>query len=59
MVNAKVWDPSKAADEVDLSLPGIGLHQKESIQPAFEGNIGDILIVFSVRVHSSPMLSSM
>jgi hypothetical protein len=51
MVNAKVWDPSKAADEVDVSLPGIGLHQKESTQTTFEGKIGDVLIIFSVRGH--------
>jgi hypothetical protein len=51
MVNAKVWNPSKATDEVDVSLPGIGLHQKESRQPAFDSNIEDILIVFSVHVH--------
>jgi hypothetical protein len=29
MVNAKVWDPSKATDEVDVSPPGIANHQKE------------------------------
>jgi hypothetical protein len=59
MVNAKVWDPSKAADEVDVSLPDIGLHQKDSRQTTFKGKIGDILIVFPVRVPSSPLLSSM
>jgi hypothetical protein len=59
MVHAKVWDPSKATDEVDISPPGIGLHQKESRQPAFDNDIGDILIILSVRVHSSPLLSSM
>jgi hypothetical protein len=51
MVNAKVQDPGKAADEVDVSPPGIGLHQKEQRQPTFGDNIGDILIIFSVCVH--------
>jgi hypothetical protein len=59
MVNAKVWDPSKATYEVDISHSGIGLHQKESKQPTFDNKIRDVLIVFSVCVHSSPLLSSM
>ncbi|KAJ7913986.1 hypothetical protein B0H13DRAFT_1873448 [Mycena leptocephala] len=51
VVNAKVQDPSKAINEVDISPPGIGLHQKESRQPAFHNNIEDILIIFSVCFH--------
>jgi hypothetical protein len=51
MVNAKVWDPSKAIDEVDVSLLGIGCNQKESRQSTFDGNIGDILVIFSVCFH--------
>jgi hypothetical protein len=50
MVNAKVWDPSKATDEVDVS-PGIGFYQKESRQPTFDNKFEDIFIVFSVCVH--------
>jgi hypothetical protein len=53
MHGIKVWNPSKTTDEVDVSLPGIGIHQKEQRQPAFNGNIGDILIVFSVCAHGS------
>jgi hypothetical protein len=49
----------KATDEVDASPPGIELNQKESRKPTFDDKIGDILIVFSVCVHSSPLLSSM
>jgi hypothetical protein len=51
MVNAKVWDPSKAADELDISPPGIANHQKEQRQPTFSHNVRDILIISSVRVH--------
>jgi hypothetical protein len=51
MVHAKVWDPSKATHEVDISHSGIGLHQKESRPLAFGRNVEDILIIFSVCVH--------
>jgi hypothetical protein len=52
MVNAKVQDPSKIADEVDISPPGIGIHQREWKQRAFDGNGGDVLVLFSVGVIS-------
>jgi hypothetical protein len=51
MVDAKVRDPGKAADEIDISPPGIEIHQTEQRQPTFDGNIGDVLVVFSVCVH--------
>jgi hypothetical protein len=53
MANAKVQDPNKTTDEVDISPSGIANHQKEQKQPAFDGNIGDLLIISSVRVHQN------
>lgn len=29
MVDVKVWDPTKPADPIDISPPGIGIHRKE------------------------------
>jgi hypothetical protein len=49
MVNGKVQNSGNATDEVDGSPPGLGIHRKEWKQRAFNSNIGDILIVFSVR----------
>jgi hypothetical protein len=53
IVNAKVQDPSKVADEVDVLLPlaGIGICQKESRQPTFDNESGHIHVIFAVRTH--------
>ncbi|KAJ7864023.1 armadillo-type protein [Mycena leptocephala] len=51
IVNTKVRDPSKPGKLLmRLTPPGIGLHQKESRQPAFNSNIEDVLIVFSTAI---------
>jgi hypothetical protein len=51
IVNAKVWNPSKATDEVDVSPPGIGIHPKEQRQSTCDDDVGNILIISPVCVH--------